>query len=67
MPIEAPDGWTLGSLCAIDTEPREWTLEEQLVLEDYAMVVTAILLHEGKWSIVRVPADELLDPRGRRA
>jgi serine phosphatase RsbU (regulator of sigma subunit) len=31
-------GWTLGSLCAIDTQPREWTAAETDVLEHAAQL-----------------------------
>ncbi|MEV4706679.1 SpoIIE family protein phosphatase [Actinoplanes sp. NPDC049316] len=36
MPLKDSDGLTLGSLCAIDTEPRAWTKEELAILEDLA-------------------------------
>ncbi|WP_415938217.1 GAF domain-containing SpoIIE family protein phosphatase [Streptomyces sp. 039-1] len=36
MPLTDTDGHVLGSLCAIDTRPREWTARELSVLEDLA-------------------------------
>ncbi|GLY99443.1 SpoIIE family protein phosphatase [Actinoplanes sp. NBRC 103695] len=36
MPLTDADGNVLGSLCAIDTEPREWTSEELGLLSDLA-------------------------------
>ena len=33
MPLTTPDGQTLGSFCAIDTQPREWTEEEIEILQ----------------------------------
>jgi K+-sensing histidine kinase KdpD len=34
MPITTAKGHTLGSFCAIDTTPREWTPQEMAILED---------------------------------
>lgn len=34
MPLTDGDGHVLGSLCAIDTEPRQWTQQELVLLED---------------------------------
>ncbi|RYD64085.1 MAG: GAF domain-containing protein, partial [Verrucomicrobiaceae bacterium] len=39
MPIKTPTGHTLGSLCAIDHVPRQWTEQEQSRLADLAEVV----------------------------
>lgn len=36
MPLVDSDGRTLGSLCAIDTSPREWTGDELATLRDLA-------------------------------
>jgi signal transduction histidine kinase len=36
MPLTTPDGQTLGSFCAIDTQPREWTEEEIEILQELA-------------------------------
>jgi GAF domain-containing protein len=36
MPLTDADGRTLGSLCAIDTEPRQWTQHDLAVLRDLA-------------------------------
>jgi signal transduction histidine kinase len=36
MPLTTPDGQTLGSFCAIDTQPREWTEEEIQILQELA-------------------------------
>jgi len=43
MPISGPDDTVVGSLCAIDTEPREWTSSEILALEDLAALCSAEL------------------------
>ncbi|MCA1221434.1 SpoIIE family protein phosphatase [Streptomyces sp. 8L] len=43
MPLLDVDGEVLGSLCAIDTRPREWTARELGLLEDLAAACTAEL------------------------
>jgi GAF domain-containing protein len=40
MPLHAPDGTTIGSLCAIDSQPRHWGSEELQVLQDLADAVS---------------------------
>ena len=43
MPLTDADGRTLGSLCALDTEPRDWTADELAVLRDLAAVCSSEL------------------------
>ncbi|SBU96718.1 GAF domain-containing protein [Streptomyces sp. MnatMP-M77] len=43
MPLTDEDGYVLGSLCAIDTEPRQWTPRELGLLEDLARACCAEL------------------------
>ena len=43
MPLTSADGQVLGSLCAIDTEPRAWTDEELATLADLAAMCTTEL------------------------
>ncbi|MFD3415075.1 SpoIIE family protein phosphatase [Streptomyces cyaneofuscatus] len=43
MPLTDGDGHVLGSLCAIDTEPRQWTQQELALLEDLAAACSAEL------------------------
>lgn len=43
MPLTDSDGHVLGSLCAIDTRPRQWTRREQALLEDLAAACSAEL------------------------
>ncbi len=43
MPLTADDGTVLGSLCAIDHEPRRWTDEELSRLADLAVACSAEL------------------------
>ncbi|MFJ7527936.1 GAF domain-containing SpoIIE family protein phosphatase [Streptomyces griseus] len=43
MPLTDGDGHVLGSLCAIDTEPRRWTPRELGLLEDLAQACSAEL------------------------
>jgi diguanylate cyclase (GGDEF)-like protein len=40
VPLQV-DGANLGSFCVIDSSPREWTADEQLVLADLAAAVAA--------------------------
>jgi signal transduction histidine kinase len=41
FPINTADSYTVGSFCAIDGRPREWTARELSVLEDIAASVSA--------------------------
>ena len=41
MPLTTVDGHVLGSLCAIDTEPRAWTPADALALRDLAAVAVS--------------------------
>jgi diguanylate cyclase (GGDEF)-like protein/PAS domain S-box-containing protein len=41
IPLTAPNGEHLGALCAIDTEPREWSADDIAVLEDLAAIGNA--------------------------
>ena len=36
MPLATADGQVLGSLCAIDTQPRDWTADDAAALRDLA-------------------------------
>lgn len=47
-PLIDSGGRTVGSLCAMDTEPREWTDEDVHVLEDLASACSAELQHAGR-------------------
>lgn len=38
-PLSTSDGYSVGTLCVIDTEPREWTDEQSRALRDLANVV----------------------------
>jgi two-component sensor histidine kinase len=47
VPVRSPDGQTLGSLCAIDGQPRKWSSDEEAVLRDLADIIESeILLRE---------------------
>ena len=39
IPLATGDGYVLGSLCVIDSRPREWTADDVAVLTDLAAVV----------------------------
>lgn len=51
-PIRAASGHILGSLCAIDTSPREWTADDETTLADVAVLVEEQIRttqNEQKW------------------
>lgn len=39
IPLRTPDGYNLGTLCVLDTEPREFSDNDTRVLEDLAAIV----------------------------
>ena len=39
VPIHAPDGQVLGSFCAIQSTPRDWTSDDRDVLEDISAII----------------------------
>jgi len=39
IPLISCDGHVLGSLCAIDSMPHQWTMQEQEILADFAKLV----------------------------
>lgn len=39
IPLRTPDGYNVGTLCAIDTSPREFPEHEVAILENFAKVV----------------------------
>lgn len=39
VPLRTPDGYNIGSLCAIDTKPRDWPEHERSILINFAKVV----------------------------
>lgn len=46
IPLTTTQGQTLGSLCVIDSKPRQWTSRDVVILEDLAaLVVEEIELH----------------------
>jgi signal transduction histidine kinase len=48
MPITTANGHTLGSFCAIDSIPREWTAEEMAILQD----LTALLISQIEFRVL---------------
>lgn len=47
VPMQTMDGTILGTFCAIDTAPRDWTEEEVLILGDLAAAASAELTLNG--------------------
>ena len=43
VPIRSPDGHVLGSFCAIDRVPRDWTEDDLAVMQDVAEIVESDL------------------------
>ncbi|MFD7918897.1 SpoIIE family protein phosphatase [Streptomyces sp. NPDC059740] len=64
VPLTDPRGHTLGSLCAIDTKPRQWTEQELSDLCDLAAACSAELhlriatLHSGRSELLAAEARE---------
>lgn len=51
-PLRNSAGKTIGSVCAIDTEPREWTEAELDALKDVAHATTAeVIRRETQWRL----------------
>lgn len=52
MPLRAPSGHVLGSLCAIQSTPRAWSREDEQVLRDLADIVEdqiGLSISEKRW------------------
>ena len=49
MPLTDADGLVLGSLCAIDTVPRDWTPDELDILRDLAAACSSELRLRAPW------------------
>ncbi len=43
VPVYSPDGFAIGSICAIEPEPRRWTDAERELLVDYSALLTSEL------------------------
>jgi serine phosphatase RsbU (regulator of sigma subunit) len=54
MPLQAPDGTVIGSLCAVDHTPREWTVGELDILADLAAAVSSEIALRATASSERV-------------
>lgn len=61
VPLVNDDGHVLGSLCAIDSVPRQWTARDQEILEDLAKLVEEqITLRERVAEMARFDAQRAL-------
>ncbi|MEU4694018.1 PAS domain S-box protein [Actinoplanes sp. NPDC023714] len=59
VPLRSPDGFVLGTLCAVDSEVREWTATDVGVMEDLAAAATAeiaaqVAVHEAAEASARL-------------
>ncbi|GAB3998715.1 ATP-binding protein [Nocardioides marmoraquaticus] len=62
-PLEADDGQVVGSLCAVDTQAREWSADDLEVLGDLAQACSAELRHReqqaaASYDLMRALLDE---------
>lgn len=48
MPLTTSDGYTLGSFCVIDDQPRQWTDNEIEILEDLAATTISLIEMRGQ-------------------
>lgn len=55
FPLQTGSGHVLGSLCAIDRQPREWSAEELALLRDLATIV----VHEIEHRLASKSVDDL--------
>ncbi|GAA0601617.1 hypothetical protein GCM10009416_44340 [Craurococcus roseus] len=73
MPLATADGQVLGSLCAIDTKPRNWTAEDAAALRDLAslamseMSLRGLALELEAWLREEAAAREAVRARMARA
>lgn len=58
-PVHGPDGMPLGSLCAIDSNPRSWTAEELRVVQDVAALTTELIVMRASALSARAVALDL--------
>jgi PAS domain S-box-containing protein len=65
VPLTTSDGHTLGSFCAIDTQPRAWSAEDVALLEDLAATAVARIESEMALAEARA-ARELVTARELR-
>jgi PAS domain S-box-containing protein len=57
-PLRTADGYKVGSLCVIDTKPREWTEEQSVLLSELAAILTdEIELRQASAKTLRQSAD----------
>lgn len=61
IPLRTQNGYVLGSLCAIDSHPRQWTEKEQAILAEFARLVEdQIALRERVEELARFDEQRLL-------
>jgi len=60
IPLVTTQGHTIGSICGIDYEPREWTAEEIDLLRDYAAIAVGQLEATAISAKIRVAFDVAL-------
>lgn len=65
IPLTLQDGMPLGSFCAIDTEPREWTQTEIAIMNELAAIVTKEFDARAYARLNRLSKEELTDLQNR--
>ncbi len=58
VPLQSPDGQVLGSFCAIDGVPRDWTSEDLEALTDLARLVERVLVARAASSRLAAAVEE---------
>lgn len=57
IPLVTPEGHAVGSICVMDYQPRDWSLEEIDLLRDYAAVAAGYLESVARLAKTRVAFD----------
>ena len=60
VPLHLPDGNVIGAFCVVDLRPREWTAEENELLNDFAVIASRVIES-------RLPPESAIQPPGRFA
>lgn len=48
MPLTTNDGYTMGSLCVIDSQPRQWTEDDIAILQDLSATTISLIEMRGQ-------------------
>jgi len=59
-PLRAPEGQPIGSLCLLDTKPRQFTERERRLLKEYASEVTEEIARRAPQRVPAPPLDSAI-------